>query len=145
MRQILRWKQGNIGQAGMWRPADVADDLSQGAFETPRGFLQLALESFHLLRYILKLSFRKHSGFGDFVSGAIRSADCAPDFHCDSRESILPVHLCPPPGTHAILYHNLDYTIFSPKMLRVHRGQHPCHRDIPHPPNPYSYTNSTAH
>jgi len=130
MRQILRWKQGNIDQAGMWRPADVAHDLSQGAFETPRGFLQLALESFHLLRYILKLSFRKHSGFGDFVSGAIRSADCAPDFHCDSRESILPGHLCPPPGTHAILYHNLDYTIFFPKMLRGQSGQDPWRGDM---------------
>jgi hypothetical protein len=118
MRKILRWKQGGIDQAGMWRPADVAYDLSQGAFETLRGFLQLALESFDLLRYILKLSFRKHSCLGDFVSGAIRSADCAPDSHCDSRESILPGHFCPPPETDVILYHNQDYAIFFPKKLR---------------------------
>jgi hypothetical protein len=123
MRKILRWKQGGIDQAGMWRPADVAYDLSQGAFETLRSFLQLALESFDLLRDILKLSLGKHSSLGDFVSGAIRSADCAPDSHCDSCEPVLPGHLCPPFGTHAILYHNPDYAIFFPQKLRLQSRQ----------------------
>jgi hypothetical protein len=72
----------------------------------------LALESFDLLRYILKLSFSEHSSLGDLVSGAIRSAHCGPDFHCDSRESALSGHVYPPHGTHAILYHNPDYAIF---------------------------------
>jgi hypothetical protein len=95
----------------MWRPAVVAFDLSQGAFKTARGFLQLALESFDLLRYILKLSFSKHSSLGDLVGGAIRSTDCAPDFHCDSCESALSGHVYPPLGTHAILHHTQDYAV----------------------------------
>src|SRR5258708_39242972 len=122
-KQILRWKQGGIDKAGMWRPADVADDLSQGAFETAGGFLQLALQSFHLLRYILKLSLGKPSSLGNLVGGAIRSAHRGPDFHRDSRESASPGHRCPPLGTHAILYHNPDYAILFPKNLRRQTGQ----------------------
>jgi hypothetical protein len=102
-------EQGDITKAGTLCPAEVARDLSKGAFETFRGLLQLALESIDLLRDVLKLSLCKHASFGNLVSGAIRSADCAPDSLRDSCESALPGHVYPPLGTDAILYHKKDY------------------------------------
>jgi hypothetical protein len=101
-------EQGGIDQAGILCPAVVARDLSQGAFETPRGLLQLTLESFHLLRDVRKLSFRKHSSLGNLVGGAIRPAHCAADSLRDSCDSALPGHVYPPIETHDILYHRWD-------------------------------------
>ena len=77
--------------------------LAQGAFEALRGFLQLALESIDLLRYVIELFFSQRSCSCDLLNFAIRLAHGGPDFHCDSREPALSSHPDPPFVT--ILYY----------------------------------------
>ncbi len=78
--------------------------LAQGAFQALRGFLQLALESIDLLRYIIELFFSQRSCPCDLLNSTIRSAHGGPNFHRDSREPTLSSHPHPPFVT--ILYRN---------------------------------------
>jgi hypothetical protein len=87
---ILRFVKEPVVSAG--RIFFAALQLAQGAFETPRGFLQLVLKSVHLLRDVLKLPFGKHSSLGNLMSGAIRPAHCGTDFRRDPCESAFPGH-----------------------------------------------------
>jgi hypothetical protein len=83
---------------------EVAENLTQSAPKTLRGFLQLALESFDMLRYIVKLLFGKHSCLRNLMSRAIRSAHGGPDFHRNLPEPVLSGHVIPPVDAGAILY-----------------------------------------
>jgi len=61
---------------------------SSGAFQALRGFLQLALESIDLLRYIIELLLSQRSCPCDLLNSTIRSAMAVPIFTA-TRVSLL--------------------------------------------------------
>jgi hypothetical protein len=73
--------------------------LSQGVFQALCGFLQLALEGFDLLSYVIKLLPGQFPGLRNLLHFAIRVAHGRPNFHRNSREPALPCHRKPPFGT----------------------------------------------
>ena len=71
---------------------DWDSNLTEGAPQALRGFLQLALEGVDLFRYIVELLFRQRSCFCNFLNATIRSAHRGPNSHRYFRESTLFCH-----------------------------------------------------